>query len=181
MKSLSLSRPHAIIMVGIPGSGKTFFSKKFSETFHAPRVALEDITPHAASLEAAAELARQQVEELLKTGQSVILELSTEARQNRTELAKLLRDHGYEPLFVWVQTDNATAMQRAAKSSGHTAESFEAHVKRFSAPHLAEKPVVISGKHTYATQAKIILKRLSAPRAEISTHSKPPTRSISVK
>ena len=38
MKSLQLDKPHAIVMVGIPGSGKSFFADKFSAMFNAPYV-----------------------------------------------------------------------------------------------------------------------------------------------
>lgn len=180
MKSLSLPRPHAIIMVGIPSSGKTFFAKKFADTFHAPRVALEEITALAMSPEAAATLAERQLEELTKTNQSIVLELSTETRQSRRELTRILKDHGYTPLFVWVQTDQDTALQRSLKANSHDAESFKERLKHFSPPHASEAAVVISGKHTYATQAKVVLKRLSAPRANISQHKTPPARVISI-
>ncbi|MBO9600754.1 MAG: hypothetical protein J7559_23390, partial [Cohnella sp.] len=65
-----------------------------------------------------------------------------------------------------------------AKTESHrhvtTAEQHDAAVRRFSAPHSTEKPIVISGKHTYATQAKMVLRKLAEPRADISVHSTAP-------
>jgi predicted kinase len=174
MKHLSLTKPHVIVMVGIPGSGKTFFAEKFAETFHAPYVNYGKIAALAG--ESADQLMEYQLNELLKTGQSVIVEGNTDTRTARIELAKKARAAGYEPLLVWVQTDLATAKARAAKTSGLTGDDYDKAVKRFTAPTPPEKPVVLSGKHTSATQAKVILQRLSAPRADISTHSTPPTR-----
>ncbi|MBI3889304.1 hypothetical protein HY312_01855 [Candidatus Saccharibacteria bacterium] len=36
MKSLNLTKPHLIVVVGIPGAGKTYFGQQFSTTFNAP-------------------------------------------------------------------------------------------------------------------------------------------------
>ena len=58
------------------------------------------------------------------------------------------------------QTDEATANARAAKvNSAYKGE------RKFAAPTSTEQPVVvISGKHTYATQAKVILKNLASSK-----------------
>jgi hypothetical protein len=47
-------------------------------------------------------------------------------------------------------------------------ETFASYVKRFTAPFKGEDFVVISGKHTFATQARIVLKKIVSPRAEAS-------------
>lgn len=174
MKSLSLHQPHAIVMLGIPGSGKSFFAEKFAETFNAPYVNADAIISLAANNEAATELIRSQVEQLVKTNQTIILEVGGEARQERTEFSKYLRSKGYLPFFVWVQTDVDTSRLRSNKA-GRDEEEFEYRLKRFSPPHESEKAVVISGKHTYASQARVVLKRLSAPRAG-APHPKPTAR-----
>src|SRR5687768_8751827 len=36
MKPLNLPRPLIIMIVGLPGSGKSFFARQFSQTFGAP-------------------------------------------------------------------------------------------------------------------------------------------------
>lgn len=175
MKSLSLTAPHAIIMVGIPGSGKTFFAQKFAETFHAPLITAEAVLPYAADNEAATTLIRNFVGELIKTSQTMVLEIGGNTRRERTDFAKSLRKNGYVPLFVWVQVDPETARVRAEKK-GMDQATFDEQVRSFKPLHSAENPLVISGKHTYATQAKTVLKRLSGPRAEISSHKQPPAR-----
>lgn len=175
MKSLSLSQPHAIVMLGIPGSGKTFFAEKFADTFGAPYVNGSRIAALAADPAAATEIIRLQVEELLKTKQTLILEIGGDARHERSELARYLRHGGYTPFFIWVQTDTETARLRNHKANGGNDQQFGTQIKRFSPPHASEKVVVISGKHTYASQARVVLKKLSAPRAHIA-HPKPPVR-----
>jgi predicted kinase len=178
MKSLSLSQPHAIVMVGIPGSGKSFFAEKFAETFRAPYVSYDTFRPFISDQKSLAKLVAYQVRELLKTNHSLIIEGFAYSRAERTEIAKLLKNHGYETLFVWVQTDGDTAQARTLKQAKLSKEEYAKLAKRFSPPHETEKPVVISGKHTYASQAKTVLKRLSGPRAEISSHTSPPVRTV---
>lgn len=187
MKSLSLSQPHAIMMVGIPGSGKSFFAEKFAATFSVPYISYHDIAQIVGSNDKGVvpALAYKQINELTKTRHSIVIEGGLDTRVERTELAKKLTREGYKPLLVWVQTDPATAKARTTKvtkikKNRHLNErEHDLLARRFTSPHPKESAIVISGKHTYATQAKIVLKRLSSPRAEISIHSKPPTRQFS--
>lgn len=176
MKSMSLNQPHAIIMVGIPGSGKSTFAEKFSHTFNAPFVDLEQIIPHARDNVAADELMLSQMQEIMRTKSSIVVEADASSRIRRTELARFLRDHHYQPLFVWVQTDTETAKQRSAKQKKIHPDNFASALKQFSPPHASEKVTVISGKHTYASQAKIVLKHLSAERTAQAIESPGPSR-----
>jgi hypothetical protein len=47
----------------------------------------------------------------------VIFEGETNLGKERFEIAKGARTAGYEPLFIWVQTETLTAQKRATKSS----------------------------------------------------------------
>lgn len=165
-------------MVGIPGSGKSFFAEKFAETFNAPYVNYDTLRPFVADPKQLSKLIAHQMRELLKTNYSIVIEGGAHTRAERTELAKHLRQHGYETVFIWVQTDPHTALARSLKLAKYSKDEHERLSKRFSPPHETEKPVVISGKHTYATQVRSVLKRLSGPRADISTHNTPPVRSL---
>jgi predicted kinase len=178
MKSLSLSQPHLIIMTGVPGSGKSFFAEKFADTFHAPYVNYEIISS-LCDPTAANELFYYQIHELLKTQQTIIVEGLSDTRTERSELTRKARTSGYTPLLLWVQTDPSTAKNRITRVTKNkpnrtlAPEEYDHEAKRFTPPNAIEKPVVVSGKHTYATQAKVILKKLSAPRTEISAHTTP--------
>lgn len=182
MKSLSLSQPHVIIMVGIPGSGKSFFAEKFATTFHAPYVSRDKIALIIDDKKAVDRLFALQLKELFKTHHSIIVEGPTMTRTERTTLQKAATAAGYETLLLWVQIDPVTAKHRSTKPAKETDrtpltnDQHEALVKRFSPPHPLEKPIVISGKHTYATQVKVVLKKLSAPRAEAPALQQPPAR-----
>ncbi len=189
MKPLSLSKPHLIVMVGIPGAGKSFFAEHFASTFNAPYVSYDRIRselfndPTHSDDENAiiGRVSDYLLDELLKTGQTVIFEGSALARTERQDIAARARSGGYEPLFVWVQTESATARQRVLKSSKGKAtlsdKQFESLLGRFTAPNAAEKAIVISGKHTYASQLKIVLQRLIGPQQAPHT---PPKTTINV-
>lgn len=183
MKSLSLTQPHIIALIGVPGSGKSFFAEKFTETFHAPYVDYHKILElSGASIDIAKRLYQYQLHELLKTNQSIIVEGLADSRVDRIALQKKARLAGYRVLLVWVQIDPATAKNRSLKQakSDHnhtmTSDEYDRIAKRFTPPNTSENAIVVSGKHTYASQAKVVLKRLSQPRAAISSHDTPPVR-----
>jgi predicted kinase len=192
MKSLSLAKPHLILVVGITGAGKSFFAEQFADTFQAPlvsedhiRLAFEPLGKLDDKDERTVinKVASDQISELIKTKNTIIVDACCDTRTERTELSRKARLKGYEPLLVWVQTAPNIAKLRATKPNRlqpHrrliTAEQHDAAVRRFTTPNAAEKTIVISGKHTYASQAKLVLTKLAQPRAEISGHAQPPVR-----
>lgn len=166
-------------MVGLPGSGRSFFASQFSETFGAPHIDTTELARYCKDEKAAQALAIHLLNELAKTGTSFIYEGDTGSRVRRTEFARWAREHGRQPLIVWVQTDLATARHRSMKNKRLSREEFDYQVKHFSEPHPSEQQIVISGKHTYASQARGVLgflgrthqravdSRTSAPRGQI--------------
>jgi len=176
MKPLNLSKPHVIVTVGIPGSGKSFFAEHFAATFKAPLISGDRVRKELfgakersnEQLAIANKITNYLLEEVLKTGRTIVLDGQTDLRSERALIAKKAKDYGYDPMFVWIQTESVTAKKRATKTttdkSNINAEQFDAKLKRFSAPHLSEKAIVISGKHTYNSQMKIVLKHLVEPR-----------------
>lgn len=188
MKSLSLTKPHVIVMVGIPGSGKSYFAERFAETFNAPLISFERLRnelfnkPTYSDDEKAiiGRVCDYMLGELYKTHRTFIYEGPADSRTERQAIARLARTTGYEALFVWVQTESSTARSRVKKAvKGKTTISpaqFDSALKRFSAPHATEKAIVISGKHTYASQLRIVLKRLVEPRVEDVSAMEPPVR-----
>jgi predicted kinase len=180
MKPAETIKPHLIIMVGIPSSGKSFFAEHFAETFKAPIVSYDilrkEFFPNPTYSEDEDEIISKVsnyiLSEFLKTKKTVILEGQTDLRTKRFEITKSARLAGYEPLFIWVQTETMTARKRANKSSPKkpaiTGDEFDAKLKKFNTPNKNEQFIVISGKHTYASQLKIVLKHLIQPHPEVS-------------
>lgn len=172
MESLQLSKPHLIIMVGIPGSGRSFFAEHFAETFKAPIISSDLIRSHL--LGTPTYSANEDIiinkttsyilNEIMKTNRTLIFKGQTGSRSDRAKIAKLCHESGYEPLYVWTQVDDETAKKRYIKklpiSSTLANSRFELEMKRFSSPQASEKPIVISGKHTYNSQLRIVLQHL---------------------
>ncbi len=179
MKPINLATPHLIIMVGIPGSGKSFFAEHFSTTFNAPLVSAEFLESILSSDdESLTSLTEHILNELLKTNQTIVFDGDSSTRTNRLSLAKLAKNKGYEPLFVWAQTESAAAKQRATHSrrmNAMTSAEFDDAIKKFTPPNASEKALVISGKHTYASQLKIVLSRIASERQNVASQRAEPS------
>lgn len=181
MKSLNLARPTIMLVAGIPGAGKSFFATRFSETFVAPVVSYDRIryelfaeprfSPEERDL--IGRLADYQIGELCKAKRSFLIDGGGETKAERARLNEQAKQAGYELLVIWVQTHETTARARALKRSPRregdkynvslTTEQFAKLCNHFTAPQ-RENYMVISGMHTYATQAKAVLRKLAAPR-----------------
>ena len=187
MKSLNLARPQLLMIIGNPGAGKSFFARQFSETFDAPVVAVDRIryelfaepTFSNDENDLVNRMAGYFTEELLKTKRSFVIDGGCNTRTDRARLSQVARKAGYDTNVIWVQTDLATCRTRATKRNPKrsvddqfsytlTDAAFEAQVRRFTEPN-RENHVVISGKHTYSTQAKMVLRKLVAAREAVAT------------
>jgi len=171
MKPITPASPHAIIMVGIPGSGKSTFADRFAETFKAPIINESKLAFEAGlTSEQTVKVVTHLLSEILKTNRTFLYESNGLTKTKRADLIKILSKAGYRPLVVWVQTEPFEAKRRATKpqptGSGLTPTQFDAALKAFQAPIEQEKATVISGKHTYATQLKVVLKQLAGTRPE---------------
>lgn len=186
MKSLSLSRPLVIMVIGLPGSGKSFFARQFADMFGAPLVSV-DYVRHTISPDSVYTteedsyvnaLAINQIAELCKTGKTFIVDGGLNHRTARLTVERMATKHGYGKLTIWVQTDEPTSLSRSLKRNAKRATdelnasmdraAFARYRKMFSIPTPVENIVVISGKHTFATQARVVLKKLVSPRDTIA-------------
>lgn len=166
MKPLSPASPHVIIMVGIPGAGKSAFAERFADTFQAPILNRTKLQRDLQlDIEQVDILGETILKEFMKTKRTILLEGNLDDKKHRAELIKYFTKQGFRPLVVWVQTDTVEARRRAVKAypqgSGLSSEEFDEIVKQFQAPQVAERAIVISGKHTYTTQLKIVLKQIA--------------------
>ncbi len=166
MKPLTPAIPHAIIMIGIPGSGKSAFAERFAETFKAP-IINESRLAHEAELDSKQlkKVNESLLHEITKTKSTFLYEASKSTKASRAALIKFVTKAGYKPLVVWVQTESNEALRRAnkpfPKGSGLSKDEFTEAVKAFQPPLVQEGAIVISGKHTFASQLKIVLSKIS--------------------
>jgi len=187
MKPINPKKPHLIIMVGIPGAGKSFFAEHFAVTFKAPIISFDKIRQQLfdspsfskSEDEVIIKIVNYMFDEISKTDQTVIYDGQADQKNDRTAIAKKAYDSGYDPLFIWVQTEPTAAKLRATSSKNTlrlTINQFNSKLKEFNIPQSTENPIVISGKHTYNSQLKIVLKSLVAPTAApkpITTNNSP--------
>jgi predicted kinase len=182
MKPLTLAQPTVMFIIGIPGAGKSFFASRFSETFGAPLVCYDRLRYEMLAepqytteeIELVNRIATYQIEELLKSKRSFMVDGGAGSRAERSQLTMLAKRAGYDTLIIWVQTDEAIAKRRSLGRNPQregdkynvsmTPEQFSLVAHRFTPP-LRENSMVISGMHTYGTQAKAVLRKLVAQRS----------------
>ncbi len=154
------NKSRAILVFGTPCSGKTTFCENFAKRFHAPFYNLD-------GLMAKYNLNHEQVlgfvEEVAKTGQTLVFEGFLDSEKDREKMNQILRDANYEPSLIWIQTDSNTTKQRMKmrlKSVSKAKTEYESRIKTMEAPSESEPAIVISGKHTFETQLKHVLTQL---------------------
>lgn len=161
-KSQTLSQPRAILVFGAPASGKTTFCEKFSQQFRAPYYNLSEIGEQNG-------FSRDKVLYILdliaRTGQNIIIEGELNTEADREEIKKILREEGYNPSLVWIQTDVNTIKARLKsrlKSVAKAKEAYDTQIAELEAPTDFENPIVLSGKHTFETQLSHTLSQLAS-------------------
>ncbi len=155
------SKPYAILVFGAPMSGKTVFAEQFSTRFNAPFLNLAALhEQHHISRKVALAL----IEQIAKCKSTIVIEGALDNERQRNEVRAIVEKAGYQPVLVWVQTDLNEIkhrMRRKYKKVTDAKAMLEAALKTIEAPSDDEKPLVISGKHTFQTQCKNVLMGIS--------------------
>jgi len=152
------SKPFAILVFGVPMSGKTQFASKFSRQFKAPLLNFETIP----DINRKAFLA--VISQIAECQQNLLVEGGLDTYEQREEIRELLYAAGYRPVLLWIQTDINIVKQRLKtnmKSVEKARVYFEQRLHQLEAPEESEQPIVLSGKHTFEGQLKSVLSRLS--------------------
>ncbi len=167
--------PKLFCLVGLPGSGKTFFAEKFSEEYQIPflnlnkwRFFMFDAPEFSREEDTRlTQYASELLTELFKTKKSILLEGNLYSRADRQRYSQLARRHGYQPVVIWVQNVDSESKRRSVRLNQNlpkdfliTPEVFEDLKQRFTPPNEVEKPIVISGKHAFKMQYRSVLKRI---------------------
>ncbi len=157
----SKTKPRALLVFGAPGSGKTTFAEKFSKKFGLAFYNLSELEDEYGLTKDGALVILEQV---MKTRATIIIEGEQDTEADRTEMRNLARHYGYEPALIWVQTDIATIRLRLKKKFRNVSKAkkaFDEAVSGIEAPTDVEKPIILSGKHTFETQTKHVVKGLA--------------------
>ncbi len=155
------SKPRALLVFGAPCSGKTTFAEKFARKFDLACYDFDDIKTKY-------RLTRKSilliVSLIARTGKTLIIEGALATEKEREEMRNLLRNAGYEPTLIWVQTDISTIRMRMKARYGgveKAKEVYNSSVEDLEAPTEIERPIILSGKHTFETQTKHVLAGLA--------------------
>lgn len=154
MEGKKNNKPRGLMVFGAPCSGKTTFAQKFAKKFGLAHYDINEmIEEHGFSREEALYV----LELLMRTKQTFLVEGGIDTEAERSEMRNLMRKCGYEPALIWVQTDVATIRSRLKmrfRSVSKAKEYFDAATAEMEAPIDFEKPIILSGKHTFETQTR---------------------------
>ena len=177
MQKITPSKPLLITLYGFPGSGKTNFAKQLANIVSAAHLDSDKLrfelfeTPKRTKQEddIVDNLMKYMANEFLAAGVSVIYDSNAMRLSQRRMLRDMVRKHHGVPLLIWIQIDAESAFGRVAKrdkrkSGGKYAleydrSGFDDYTAKMQNP-AAEDYIVISGKHTFASQKGAVIKRL---------------------
>ena len=155
------SKPRALLVFGAPCSGKTTFAEKFARKFD---LAYYDFGEIRKDNRLTKKNMLLLVELIGRTGKNIIIEGCLDTEKDRTEMRNALRAAGYEPTLIWIQTDITTIRLRLKmryRSVATAKEVYDGTVAGLEAPTDIESPIILSGKHTFDTQARHVLAGLA--------------------
>jgi predicted kinase len=177
MQKNKLSKQLLIMLYGLPGSGKSFFSRQTSELLGMPIISSDRIRyelfekPSYSKEEQQIvfNLMTMMLEEYAKVGMSAIFDVSMNRAQDRKSLREFTKKQGMTSMLVWIQADSETCYARAKHRDGRKADDkfsadmsrdlFDAIEKQMQPPQ-NEDAIVISGKHLYDSQRNVFLRKL---------------------
>ncbi len=171
------NKPVLLLLYGFPGAGKTNFATNITQTLdcahvHSDRIRNELFEePRYDEQEEGiiTHLMDYMTEEFLNAGISVIYDASMSRKADRHAMRELARKRNARTLLVWFQIDPDTAFTRlknrdrrksADKYALQYSESdFRHYASRMQHPEPTEDYVVVSGKHTFASQKTAVFKK----------------------
>lgn len=178
--NISAGQPLLILVVGLPGSGKSFFARQFAENYKFFYVdtgryeaEMENLGSSRSDIASIAKkLAMVNFEQALKSFKHIIFEGNLNTAKEREVIAEKAKKAGFGVLTVWVQTDEGTSVERAVNRDRRRAddknsptlsqEEVDQLVAKFEKPSPKnELFVVVSGKHDFKSQSVIVLKKIA--------------------
>lgn len=179
MSKLTNNRAFILLVYGLPGAGKTFFARQMAANLgiahlQAARIRHELFkSPRYDDRENAVvnHLMDYMLGEFLSVGTSVVYDGDSMRRARRRHLRSITDRCGATLITVWLQIDLESAFNRVKNRDRRKVDdkfepsmdrpTFENYINLVQNPS-NEDYVVISGKHSFATQRAAALKKLYA-------------------
>ena len=177
MAKIILSKPTLICLYGYPGSGKSYVARNLADEIQLANVSSDKIrselfeNPRYDAQENAivTHLMDYMSEEFLNAGVGVVYDANALRSTQRRKLRELARKHHAEYLLIWLQIDVDSAFSRTQERDRRTSDdkyaepqtknTFDRQAAGMQNPQ-GEDYIVISGKHTFATQKSAVINRL---------------------
>lgn len=178
MLKTKLTRPTIVMMLGLPGSGKSYTGYHLAEMLGLALVSDNKIRssliqkPKYTKEEnlVVLHMMLMMAEEYLALGIPVMFDTGLNRLPLRKHVRELAKKYKADTVLIWIQIDKESARLRTkitAKSvdgvtnsvSRLTDEIFNNLVKSFQPPE-NEDYIVISGKYTFESQKPIIVRKL---------------------
>jgi len=177
-QKITLAKPVLICLYGYPGSGKSYVARNLADVIQMANVSGDRIrselfeNPRYDPQENAiiTHLMNYMAEEFLSAGVSVVYDTNAMRFGQRRALRDLARRNKAESLLIWLQVDQDSAYARTQDRDRRTSDdkfaqpqdpgSFNRALSSMQNPGPSEDYLVISGKHTFATQKNAVVNRL---------------------
>jgi predicted kinase len=179
MERILPEKPVLILLYGFPGAGKTYFARQFCEAVQAAHLEQDRIryelfqNPKYSKQEnyALSRIMEYMTGEFLTAGISVVMDMNAMRVSQRRTLREMARRAKAATLVVWFQVDPDTAFVRNQKRDrrkaddryavGYDVEPFKQLAAYMQHPEPTEDFIVVSGKHTFASQMSGVAKKLA--------------------
>lgn len=162
---------------GFPGSGKSYFARQFADELQLAHLSsdrirselFEEPTYNKDENGIVDHLMEYMAEEFLRAGVSIVYDTNVGRLAQRRALRDMARKLHANTMLIWLQIDAETAFNRSRNRDRRKSDdkysapidhgTFNSILQRMQMPK-EEDYVVISGKHTFATQRSSILKKM---------------------
>jgi len=171
MLKTKLTRPAVIMLLGLPGSGKSYTSTHIADLLGMALVSedkireslIEEPTYSKDEQAVVMQMMVMMTEQYLSLGIPVMFDAGLNKSAERKNLREISRKFKADTLLIWLQVDQETARLRSKLSKKNSASSsekpFDITLENFQAPH-NEDYIVVSGKHVFDSQKQIIIRKL---------------------
>jgi len=173
---ITYSKPFVIMMYGFPGAGKTAFARQMSEELGIIHLQEDKIlhelfgaNPSPIAIKAARKILNFMTRDYLKAGISLVYDASVIRASERRRVREMAHEAKAASLLVWLQVDPETTFERTSKrdhrkaddkyAMEYTEDIYRQILAYMQNPNM-EDYIVVSGKHTFATQRSSVIKRL---------------------
>ncbi len=177
MQKNQLQDQVVILLYGYPGSGKSFFARQASDLLGIPHISSDRIryelfekpTYSKDETNLIYNLMNIMLEEFLKSGMSVIYDVSLNRAIDRKNMRDYLKKMNAKPVLVWLQADRDTSLARTKsrdrrraddKYSSELSDDQFKYIEQSMQQPTNEDVLVISGKHLFDSQKHALLRKL---------------------